>query len=342
MTIPGLLPGLLPDDDSDFPLFASPCARKHPAPSTAKHWQLRDLLHCPRTGELVHVHGRQVLRHRVPSRSSAPLFHDLAFHPCSATAAHGYVAAGGERSELTVRRDDDSWFASTSLGGSINNALAVVEHHAGTRLYVSNNDMTVKVLALPTLDAVATLPLPTAVNYTAVSPDGRTLVAVGDTPEVFVFDVSASGEYTHVETLTASKDSGFCCAWNRSSRNFAVASQDGAVSVWDVRMPSRKLARLQSRQGGTRGAARCLKYSPAGGVDLLAFSEHQSYVHLVDARTYASSQAIRTAPPGADPDVAGIAFSPDCRSLYAALNSQIVEFEVDLVARRSFPAGEIR
>lgn len=33
----------------------------------------------------------------------------------------------------------------------------------------------------------------------------------------------------------ASNDAGFSCAWNQSSEKFAVASQDGFVSVWDIR-----------------------------------------------------------------------------------------------------------
>lgn len=42
-------------------------------------------------------------------------------------------------------------------------------------------------------------------------------------------------------------DAGFSCAWNQSSEKFAVASQDGFVSVWDIRSPE-KLCLLSSKQ----------------------------------------------------------------------------------------------
>lgn len=253
--------------------FASPVPRaKHPCPSKIKHWQLRDLLHCPRYGELVHVFNNQVLKHDIASKTSTPLFDHLSFFPSSITAACGYAAAGGEKSELMIRKMDETWFASTQVGGSINNSLLVFEHSFGTRLYVSNNDQSIKVFSLPNLESVTTISLPTAVNYTAVSPDGTRMVAVGDTPEVFVFGISSSGEYHLISTLNASRDAGFCAAWSANSLQFAVASQDGVVSVWDIRK-TEKLAKLSTKQQGARGAARCVKYSPVGAADLLAFSE---------------------------------------------------------------------
>lgn len=189
-----------PSLDDQF--LASTVPRKHPCTSKIKHWQLRDLLHCPVKGELVHVYQNQLLRHNTATKSSSALFENLSFFPSSITASFGYAAAGGEKSELIVRQMDDNWFASTSVGGSINNALTITEHSFGTRLYVSNNDQTVKVLQLPTLETLATLPLSTAINYAVVAPDGKTLIAVGDTPEVFMFDISPTGDYKLVNALT--------------------------------------------------------------------------------------------------------------------------------------------
>jgi len=47
--------------------------------------------------------------------------------------------------------------------------------------------------------------------------------------------------------IIASNDAGFSCTWNQNSENFAVASQDGVISVWDVRS-SEKLAKITSTQ----------------------------------------------------------------------------------------------
>jgi hypothetical protein len=187
----------------DEELLASPVPQKYPCSSKIKHWQLRDLLHSPSKGQLVHVNQNQLLSFDTATKKSTPLFENLAFFPSSITASHGYAAAGGEKSELIVRQLDETWFASTQVGGSINNALTITDHPGlGTRLYISNNDCTIKVLSLPSLENVTTVSLPTAVNYAVVSPDGRRMVAVGDTPEVFVFDVSNSGDYKLVQTLT--------------------------------------------------------------------------------------------------------------------------------------------
>lgn len=56
-------------------------------------------------------------------------------------------------------------------------------------------------LAHPELERVDRIALGTPVNHTSVSPDGRTMVAVGDTNEVFVFAVSSQGHVTLTDTI---------------------------------------------------------------------------------------------------------------------------------------------
>ncbi|KAJ2116495.1 hypothetical protein GGF48_004821, partial [Coemansia sp. RSA 921] len=80
--------------------------------------------------------------------------------------------------------------------------------------------------------------------------------------------------------MTASNDASFSCDWSQSSELFAVGSQDGYVTVWDVRS-QQKMVQLETYQHGrSRGACRNVKFSPSGSVDLLAFSEHTSYVNI--------------------------------------------------------------
>lgn len=50
-----------------------------------------------------------------------------------------------------------------------------------------------------------------------------------------------------VFSIIATTEASFSCAWNQSSEKFAVASQDGFVSVWDIRH-SEKLCKLGSKQ----------------------------------------------------------------------------------------------
>lgn len=325
-------------EDGEF-LHATP--RKHLQRSTIQHWQLRDLIASPRSRkEFVFVNQHDVLSYNTATQLTSPILKSLNFAPTSLTVGCGYLACGGQRSQLTVRDLNSAWHAQTSVGGSINNALCISQHLGETRLLVSNNDETIKVYNLPGMQRVGNIALPTAVNYTSVSPDGRKMVTVGDSNEVYVFDISAGG-YHRVATLTASNDAGFSAAWNASSDKFAVASQDGFVSVWDIRS-SEKLAKLNSKQSPqVKGAVRCLKFSPSGPIDLLMFSEHVTYFNVVDARTFNQKQSIRVTPAGQDQHISGLAYSPDSRSVFVGTESHVLEYDVDTVARRSFPDARL-
>ncbi|KAJ3386037.1 hypothetical protein HDU92_002749 [Lobulomyces angularis] len=314
---------------------------KHQIRSSIQHWQLRDLVACPeKKNEVIFVNQNNVLKYDTTSKITSPVLKDLTFSPTSMTTGCGYVAAGGQRSQLMVRQLASNWFAQTTVGGSINNAMCISEHLNGARLLICNNDETIKVYSLPGLQRMASISLPTAVNYCAVSPDGRKMVAVGDSNQVFLFDVNSSG-YQKVATLTGAKDAGFSCAWNHSSEKFAVASQDGVVCVWDVRS-TEKLALLNSKQyPQVKGACRCLKFSPTGSIDLLMYSEHVSYFNLVDARTFNQKQSIRVSQAGGEQHISGIAFSPESKNIFVGLESTILEYQVDTLSRRCFPEGSI-
>lgn len=55
--------------------------------------------------------------------------------------------------------------ASTNVGGAINNCVNIAATHNGhVRLYVCNNDETIKIFNLPSMEQVTTLKLNTAVN----------------------------------------------------------------------------------------------------------------------------------------------------------------------------------
>lgn len=76
-------------------------------------------------------------------------------------------------------------------------------------------------------------------------------------------------------------------------------------------------------------------------MDLLAFSEHVSYVNLVDARTFNDRQSIRVSPLGSDQHISGISFSPESQSLFVGLEHSMLRYEIDSVNRRSFPEGSL-
>ncbi|KAG8846351.1 hypothetical protein FRB96_002021 [Tulasnella sp. 330] len=113
------------------------------------------------------------------------------------------------------------------------------------RLFVSNNDERVKVFSVATRSTIqgdrvmpaGVLKLHTPVNHTSISPDGRTLLAVGDTNEIFLNSIASGDEVSiqKISTYSAGSDAHFSTAWSSDGRKFAVACQDGQVTVWDTR-----------------------------------------------------------------------------------------------------------
>ncbi|KAI8807093.1 WD40-repeat-containing domain protein [Cladochytrium replicatum] len=322
--------------------FVKQYPKKYPQRTTIQHPQLRDLLACPKSrNEFYFVHQNNVFGYETETKQTSHVLKDLTFSPTSLTTGCGYLAAGGPQSQLMVRQLYTSWFAQTTVSGSINNALCISSHLGSTRLLICNNDETIKVYSLPGLQRLTSLSLPTAVNYASVSPDGRKMVAVGDTNAAYLFDISASGGYQQIATWTATSEACFSCSWNQTSEKFAVASQDGCVCVWDIRS-SEKLAKLTTKQfPHKKGAARCVKFSPSGSIDLLMYSEHVSYINLVDARTFNERQTLRVAPPGFDQHISGLTFTPDSKTIFVGLENAVMEYDVDTMSRRCFPEGSI-
>ncbi|RKP09441.1 WD40-repeat-containing domain protein [Thamnocephalis sphaerospora] len=317
-----------PDRISDCQTLLSPTQTKYSLRLSIQHWQLRDLLHCPFTrDELFFVNQTNVLRFNPYCEETSSAMKNLSFSPVSVAIGCGYIAAGGQRSQLSIRELDRNWSMDTQVGGTINNALYISHHLDQDRIVVCNNDQTIKAFTLPDLHKVATVQLPVAVNHATISPDSKTMVAVGDSDEIFIFDVR-SGGYFHTSTLKGAEDAGFSTAWNRAGDQFAVASQDGQVSVWDIRS-SKRLASFACVQqpSRVRGAARCVKFSQAGAVDLLAFSEHVNYVSVVDARTYQDRQAVSVSS-NSDQHIAGT-------------ENTVCEFNVDVLARHRFAHGSL-
>jgi WD40 repeat protein len=158
------------------------------------------------------------------------------------------------------------------------------------------------------------------------------MVCVGDSSDVFLFDISSTGSFHHQATFTASSDSSFSTSFSCTSSMFAVASQDGVVSIWDRRFartatpssPSGKLKTLKTtRAGHLNGAARLVKFSQ-GPLDLLMFTEQKDLVHLVDARTFEKTQILSVVDEGSrDADVGGACFAPDGKSVIVGSDKAI-------------------
>ena len=241
------------------------------------------------------------------------------------------------------------------------------------------------------------------------------MVSVGDSTDVYLFDVIDGGrEFKKIKVLNAGTDAGFSTAWSKDGRKFAVASQDGQVTVWDHRS-SQPLAifytssalpstpsftsdlhesrstslgssltnterypllidpmtgdpRLGSSTSG-REAARVVKFSPEGSDrDLMVFTEENSNLHIVDARTFHTHvvvpvpfsdtpsrgvihgsgigeafptlgnelrnlRSMRQGVEGGTHGIAGVGFDPTGNWLYSGTERTVVEWDMSRLSR---------
>ncbi|KAL6771155.1 hypothetical protein ACKKBF_B34160 [Auxenochlorella protothecoides x Auxenochlorella symbiontica] len=304
-------------------------------PSTIQHWQLRDLLHCPEREHELYCTNRHYTLKCTPDEKRV-LVQDLHFEPTSLAVRYGYIAAGGQTSQLDVRALGSGEIAyKGDCGGSVNNALHFARDASGqVRLFVANNDESIKIFGLPHGRLLASVDCPTSINYCALSPCARHLLAVGDNRGTYLYAARPSG-YWQAKSWVEAGDAGMGCAWSPSGSLFAAVSQDGLCCVWDHRSQGVVVRYM------TPLACRNVKFAPAP-LDLMAFTEHRGRTHLVDMRMWGRHQVLHLGSgPGHDPEISGLAFSPSGQSLYVGLPEGIARFAIDAQSRFSFPAVEV-
>ncbi|GHJ84703.1 hypothetical protein NliqN6_1105 [Naganishia liquefaciens] len=273
---------------------------------------------------------------RRSSNMSNSIEPDIYVH-ASGMATFGSQTAVGSTQPYT-RHPPPSWYSHLMIDSQFPQrrhpsgpiSLPISAPRGDPRLLVSNNDHFVKLFALRAprpgamdrdgtresdakfgtrrLTNVGGVKINTAANHSSLSPDGKTMICVGDNHELYLYEVISGGvDFRLIRTYRASDDAGFSTSWSKDGKKFAVASQDGVVTVWDHRS-SDPLAKLFTRtrhdfgrfdyedsyywrsassDGSRRDPARVVKFSPPGSSrDLLVFSEEGEAIHIVDARTF--------------------------------------------------------
>ncbi|KAG1722228.1 uncharacterized protein EDB91DRAFT_1038236, partial [Suillus paluster] len=215
-----------------------------PAEVTIGHVQLRDLIICPREAGIVnYIQGTSVIEH------------DL--HAPEVVRLRSYLPLCGQDTEIHLSLHNPSrtralWQFSRKLSGSINNSVLLARAFGGSqepRLVVSNNDWTVRLFDVPLrkpqdLRCCGTLRLEEPVNHSSISPDGRTLLSVGDSPRIYLHSLSGSAQlaFNRITTLQVpppvsvhpfSLVASFSTAWSADGLKFAVACQEGVIAIWD-------------------------------------------------------------------------------------------------------------
>ncbi|EGN98621.1 hypothetical protein SERLA73DRAFT_181173 [Serpula lacrymans var. lacrymans S7.3] len=359
-------------------LLASPSPSNIvPTNVTIGHVQLRDLIICPRERGIVnYVQGLSIVEHDLNVPGSAPRsIADLSFNPNTITSLQisgkdaTLLAAGGQDAEIHLSLHASSspsqsrhrqrsrnllWNYYRQLPGSINNSVLLTslslsrshESSVEPRLVVSNNDCSVKFYDIPMsgqtspkdIYQVGQLLLDVPVNHSSISPDGRTLLSVGDSPQIYLHQLNGGSriKFTPIMSLSvpppdvnlhssSALAASFSTAFSGDGMKFAVASQEGVVAVWDVRSskPLKVLQTDKSRlssgllgngsaggwlsddpsdwtRGGSRApgwGVRSVKFGSGGlngqrGRELMTFTEHTCFLHVVDALTFETEEVI--------------------------------------------------
>ena len=195
---------------------------------------------------------------------------------------------------------------------------------------LTNNDKTVRIYSLPSSLETTVLDLPFPMNHATISPDGQTLVAVGDVNLAYFFQreiqqtppqihkphnrlTSASIEWTltSVVSLHVSEPASTMCyfttAWSPSGQLVAVGSEGGYITVFDIDLlynaevedddaivaivPGSRPDFTNPQPNPYPGAIRSMMFSPQPW-DLLIWAEDQGRICIGDLRTGLKSRQV--------------------------------------------------
>ncbi|CAK5275515.1 unnamed protein product [Mycena citricolor] len=342
----------------DPPLVSSPTPSfKRAAKVDIGHVQLRDVLICPRRrGVLNYVKGNSIVECDLQNPYSSPrTLVKLLFQPTTVSALpldsgseHTLIAAGGMTGDLHLSlhcptspamKSKPVWRFDDQLGRSINNSILLTslsltgsnESRVEPRMVVSNNDNVVQFFDVPIRSSPAEIRQTGAVsfnvpiNHSSISPDGRTMLSVGDSSKVFLHRLTGGASVTAAPIATLALPplsdpsvspalvACFSSAFSSDGSKYAVASQDGSVIVWDVRSTRPlKVFRTNKSRPTPHGAwysedpqdwnsantpgpgwsTRSVKFGGPPGRELMLFTEHTSLIHVVDARTFETEEIL--------------------------------------------------
>ncbi|KAL2503812.1 Transducin/WD40 repeat-like superfamily protein [Abeliophyllum distichum] len=224
------------------------------------------------------------------------------------TVNDNLMVAGGFQGELICKYINQPGVAfCTKIStdeNAITNAVDIYHSPSGSkRVMTANNDSQVRVFDAVNFACLSRFTFPWSVNNTSVSPDGKLLAVLGDSPECLIADAQ-SGKV--LSNLKGHLDYSFASAWHPNGQIFATGNQDTTCRLWDIRNLSESFAVLKGRMG----AIRAIRFSSDGR--FMAMTEPADFVHIFDAESdYARGQEIDLFG-----EIAGISFSPDSEALF--------------------------
>lgn len=200
----------------------------------------------------------------------------------------------------------------TSDFSGITNHIKVYQprRSSGPVAAIASNDCGFRVMDLTTEHFISENMYPFALNCSALSPDHRLRVVVGDHSSVLITNAD-TGEI--LQELSGHRDYGFACDWSEDGWTVATGFQDRGVKIWDARKwcnssgISTPLCTIRSEMASVRG----LRFSPLGsGRPVLVAAEETDYVNFIDAQTFSSKQTVDVFG-----EIGGVAFTNEGQNL---------------------------
>ncbi|PHH81666.1 hypothetical protein CDD82_255 [Ophiocordyceps australis] len=285
------------------------------------HFQLRSVLACP-TRNLAYFSSPGGISRTDFASKKTVLALNLREFPAAGTiistldAGHGVLMGGTFNGDYCLKcldsEDNKEFWEGQIASDAITNHLRI---HTTRRSHspvasIASNDHGFRVLDIETQKFVAHNTHQFALNCSALSPDGRLRVVVGDDPKVLIVNAD-SGEV--LQQLAGHHDYGFACDWSEDGWTVATGFQDKAVKIWDARKwcttsgRSSPLCSIRCEMAG----ARSLRFSPLGsGRPVLVAAEEADIINLIDAQTFCSKQAV-----GVFSEIGGVAFTNEGQDL---------------------------
>ena len=224
-------------------------------------------------------------------------------------AEHGVLVAGGFNGEYMLRPVDvdggddcprlcDGILTSHHSGITNHVQIYLSRQSSSPRAAFASNDQVVRVLDVETKTCVSEEAFTFPVNCSAISPDRRLRVMVGDSNKVLVTTAEStlgSGRPEILQQLQGHRDFGFACDWADDGWTVATGFQDRLVNIWDARRwtdTSGRAAPVETIRTEMAGV-RSLHFSPVGsGKRVLVAAEEADFVNIIDAQTFRSKQTI--------------------------------------------------
>jgi len=223
-------------------------------------------------------------------------------------AAHGVLIGGCFNGEYILRHPNSNepesvgchdGVITTNISGITNHVQIHEARGASVPLAAfASNDMYFRVLDIATETWLSREKFAFPLNCTALSPDHRLRVMVGDDLNVLITaaDSTLSGGRPEIlQSLSGHRDFGFACDWADDGWTVATAFQDKSIKIWDARRwtdssgTSTPVCTLRAEMAGVRS----LRFSPIGsGKRVLAAAEEADFINIIDAQTFRSKQTV--------------------------------------------------